>query len=568
MKCSVHPVKCLYRRQDMSENVEAKKGICMLKVFLVEDESVVREGLRDNIPWQQYGYKFVGEASDGEMALPMIQKTQPDVLLTDIKMPFMDGLSLSRIVHQEFPDMKIIIISGYDDFEYARQAISVGVEQYLLKPITRANLQKVLTELKAKIESEQEQKNYQEKFQNETREYEQFSRTNFFMKVFEGRMPVQEIYEEAAKLSLRLNAPCYNLMMFSLLEKREGANAGFESEEFARKREELLHYFVRYPEYIVFRWNINTYGVLMQGSAVQMPDMADRCLENVERICQPVEDIFDWYAAVGEPVERLSMLAECYSNVNHYFAYRFLVPNEHIFTKEVTDSYMPREEGGRIGDIDCSKVDQELIKDFLLKGSRDEIADFVDSYLLSIQEALKSRLFQNYLVFHIHFVTMSYVEEIGCDKKELLELLGEEQIQEVNLTLEELSPYIQNILEKAMELRDRESDNQSKKVLKKALEYIEENYAQESLSLNTVSGVVNVSPGYFSAIFSQAMETTFIEYVTQKRMEKAKKLLRQTEKHSGEIALEVGYKDPHYFSFVFKKTQGCTPREYRSGVKS
>lgn len=540
----------------------------MLKIFLVEDESIVREGLRDNIPWQQYGYKFVGEASDGEMALPMIQKTQPDVLLTDIKMPFMDGLSLSRIVHQEFPDMKIIIISGYDDFEYARQAISVGVEQYLLKPITRASLQKVLTELKVKIESEQEQKNYQEKFQNETREYEQFSRTNFFMKVFEGRMPVQEIYEEAAKLSLRLNAPCYNLMMFSLLEKREGANAGFESEEFARKREELLHYFVRYPEFIVFRWNINTYGVLMQGSAAQMQEMADRCLENVERICQPAEDIFDWYAAMGEPVERLSMLAECYSNVNHYFAYRFLVPNEHIFTREVTDSYVPREEGGKIGDIDCSKVDQELIKDFLLKGSRDEIADFVDSYLLSIQEALKSRLFQNYLVFHIHFVTMSYVEEIGCDKKELLELLGEEQIQEVNLTIDELSPYIQNILEKAMELRDRESDNQSKKVLKKALEYIEENYAQESLSLNTVSGVVNVSPGYFSAIFSQAMETTFIEYVTQKRMEKAKKLLRQTEKHSGEIALEVGYKDPHYFSFVFKKTQGCTPREYRSGVKS
>ena len=103
----------------------------MLKVFLVEDESIVREGLRDNIPWQQYGYEFVGEASDGEMALPLIQKTKPDVLLTDIKMPFMDGLSLSKLVHQEFPDMKIIIISGYDDFEYARGAILVGAEQYL-----------------------------------------------------------------------------------------------------------------------------------------------------------------------------------------------------------------------------------------------------------------------------------------------------------------------------------------------------------------------------------------------------------------------------------------------------
>lgn len=539
----------------------------MLKVFLVEDESIVREGLRDNIPWQQWGYQFVGEAGDGEMALPLIQKTQPDVLLTDIKMPFMDGLSLSRVVHQEFPDMKIIIISGHDDFEYARQAIAVGVEQYLLKPITRANLQKVLTELKTKIETEKEQKNYQEKYQDETREYEQFSRTNFFVKVFEGRMTVQDIYEEAAKLSLKINASCYNLLMFSLQEKKAGENGGLESEAFARKREELLRYFVRYPEYLVFRWNINTYGVLMKGGSEQMRELTTRCLNNVERICKPAEEDFDWYAAVGEPVERLSMLAECYSKVNHLFAYRFLMPTVHILTKEVTDNYIPLESGGKIGDIDSAKVAPELIRDFLQQGGHDEIAEFVDSWLNSIQKALKSRLFQNYLIYHVHFVVMAYVESIGYDKKKLLQLLGEEQIQEMNLSVEELSSYLQNIMKKAMELRDRVSDNQSKKVLKRALEYIEDNYTQETLSLNTVAGEVNVSANYFSAIFSQAMEVTFTEYVTQKRMEKAKKLLGQTEKQSGDIALEVGYKDPHYFSFVFKKTQGCTPREYRTRMK-
>lgn len=539
----------------------------MLKVFLVEDESIVREGLRDNIPWQQWGYNFVGEASDGEMALPLIQKTKPDVLLTDIKMPFMDGLSLSRIVHQEFPDMKIIIISGYDDFEYARQAIAVGVEQYLLKPITRTTLQKVLAELKTKIETEREQRNYQEKYQNETREYEQFSRTNFFVKVFEGRMSVQDIYEEAAKLSLKINAPCYNLLMFSLTEKRAGEYGGFESEAFARKREELLRYFVRYPEHLVFRWNVNTYGVLIKGSPEQMKELTARNLENLERICKPVEEDFDWYAATGEPVERLSMLAECYSEVNHLFAYRFLIPSAHILTREVTDNYMPLETSGKIGDIDSAKLDPELIKEFLQQGSHDEISEFVDSWFLGIQEALKSRLFQNYLVFHIHFVVMAYVESIGYDKKQFLELLGEEQIQEVNMGIEELSLYVRNILEKAMELRDQESDNRGRKVLKRALEYIEENYTQETLSLNTLAGEVGVSANYFSAIFSQAMDVTFIEYVTQKRMEKAKKLLRQTEKHSGDIALEVGYKDPHYFSFVFKKTQGCTPREYRAAVK-
>ncbi len=540
----------------------------MLKIFLVEDESIVREGLRDNIPWQQYGYQFVGEAGDGEMALPLIQKTQPDVLLTDIKMPFMDGLSLSRIVHQEFPDMKIIIISGYDDFEYARQAIALGVEQYLLKPVTRANLQKVLTELRTKIESEQEQRRYQEKFQDETREYEQFSRTNFFVKVFEGRIPVQDIYEEAARLSLKINAPCYNLLMFSLMERYQGAGSGFEAEDFARKREELLRYFVRYPEHVVFRWNVNTYGVLIKGSEEQMQELTGRCLENVERICRPAEGILDWYAAAGEPVNRLSMLAECYRRVNHVFAHRFLMPDLHIFTKEVTDQYMPAVESGKIGDIDSAKLDQELIKDFLVKGSHDEIADFVDSYLLSMQDALKSRMFQNYLVFHVHFVAMAYVESLGYDKKEFLELLGEEHIQEASLNREEMSVCLQRILGKAMELRDRESDNQSKKILKKALDYIEEHYTQESLSLNMVAGEVGVSANYFSAIFSQGMEVTFTEYVTQKRMERAKKLLRQTGKHAGDIALEVGYKDPHYFSFVFKKTQGCTPREYRAGGKT
>lgn len=539
----------------------------MLKVFLVEDESIVREGLRDNIPWEQWGYQFVGEAGDGEMALPLIQKTKPDVLLTDIKMPFMDGLSLSRLVHQEFPDMKIIILSGYDDFEYARGAIQVGAEQYLLKPITRAVLQKTLAELKTKIETEREQKSYQEKFQNEAREYEQFSRTDFFVRVFEGRMPVQDIYEEAAKLSLRINAPCYNLLMFNLQEKRAGENAGMESEIFARKREELLHYFIRYPENLVFRWNVNTYGVLIQGSIEQMPAFCDRSIENVERICKPAEESLQWYVAVGEPVERLSLLAECYSKVNHLFAYRFLMPQAHIFTTELIGRNTSQESGGRISGIGADRLDPELIRDFLLRGAKDEIADFVENYLSEMQEAMQSVMFQNYLTLHIYFVTLSYAEVLGCGREEFLRLLGETTPESVN-GAEKLPAYFCSLLEKAMILRDRESDDQSRRVLKKALSYIEENFSQESLSLNSVAGEVNVSPSYFSAIFSREMQVTFVEYVTGKRMDRAKKLLRQTQMHTGEIAQEVGYKDPHYFSFVFKKTQGCTPREYRAGTKT
>ena len=108
----------------------------MIKVFLVEDEVVIRDAIKNSIDWEQEGYEFVGEASDGELALPMILKEKPDILITDIRMPFMDGLELSRLVKKELPDTNIIILSGYDEFEYAKEAIKIGISDYLLKPVS------------------------------------------------------------------------------------------------------------------------------------------------------------------------------------------------------------------------------------------------------------------------------------------------------------------------------------------------------------------------------------------------------------------------------------------------
>lgn len=541
----------------------------MLKVFLVEDESIVREGLRDNIMWQQYGYQFAGEASDGEMALPLIRKVKPDVLITDIKMPFMDGLALSRIVSSEFPQMKIIIISGYDDFEYARAAIRVGVEQYLLKPITKMNLLKTLEEVREKIESERAQEDYLEKFKEEMLEYEQYSRRNFFEKVFEGQLSVQEIYEEAQKLSLEMDASGYNLAMVSLWEKKNVEERSQDSRLIAGKREELTRYFRRYPEFLMFRWNINTYGILMKGEEEQMKELRAKCVENIVRICSAQDGEIEWYLAVGDPVERLSLLPECYSKVNHLMSYRYLKPQQHILTADALSEAVKKDDGSSLGGVNISKVDPEILKGFLLRGQIDEVEDFVDSFLESQREALRSKLFRDYMMLSIRFTTLAFVEKLGYSQEEFLDGSWTDKVQNLSLSEDDMKPYMLRLMRRAMELNDKEQESQGKKLIKKALEYIEANYARESLSLNEAAGAVDVSANYFSAVFSQEMEMTFTEYVTKKRMEKAKELLRQTEKHSGEIAAEIGFKDPHYFSFVFKKTQGCTPREYRSrGAKS
>ena len=126
------------------------------KLFLVEDEIVVRKGIRDNIDWAAAGFEFCGEASDGEIALPLIQSAQPDVVITDIQMPFMDGLQLSRIIRETMPEIKVIILSGHDEFQYAQQAIKLGITEYLLKPITPEQLMVVLQRLASQLAEERQ----------------------------------------------------------------------------------------------------------------------------------------------------------------------------------------------------------------------------------------------------------------------------------------------------------------------------------------------------------------------------------------------------------------------------
>lgn len=139
----------------------------MIKIFLVEDEVIIRDGIKNSIDWEREGYEFVGEAGDGELAYPLILKEKPDILLTDIKMPFMDGLELSAAVKKKLPDIKIIVLSGYNDFEFAQKGIEIGITNYLLKPISAGELLKAVGEVAVKIEKEREERELLSKYEED-----------------------------------------------------------------------------------------------------------------------------------------------------------------------------------------------------------------------------------------------------------------------------------------------------------------------------------------------------------------------------------------------------------------
>ena len=492
----------------------------LFKVFICEDESIVREGLRDMIPWEKYGFEFVGDAPDGEMALPMIRKLKPDVLITDITMPFMDGLSLSKTVTKELPGIKIIVISGYSDFEYARKAIEIGVEQYLLKPVTKTDMINALDGVRKKITEENEQKDYVKLYEQEFKKFERLSHRVFFEKLVEGSMSVQEIYEEADKLHLNLSADGYNIVIFSIRDLDQSTYSG----EASGVTESLLNQFLQYPDYIIFRCNLFSYAVLIKGDDDSLKRMEEKCVNMIRQHCEQASAMLDWHVAVGVATNRLSGLSSCYQDANRAFAL--------------------------------------IIRYFVQTGTAAEVETFADDYLNSVESSVNSILFRYYLLVSIRVNVELALKEAEVDPGQIASSLPS---FDTNITAEEVKPYLIEALTVAIKMRDAEAQKKGNDIINNAVDYINEHYADEDISLDSVAEEINISANYLSALFSNKVGLSFVEYITKKRMAKAKILLRNTSKRSGEIANEIGYKDPRYFSFVFKKNQGCTPSQYRNG---
>lgn len=538
----------------------------MIKVFLVEDEIIIREAIHKMIPWAEYGFELIGEAKDGEMALPLIKKSKPDVLITDIKMPFMDGLTLSRLVKKDLPNTKIIIISGYDDFDYARQAITLGIEQYLLKPISKDEFLEVLEGIRSKYKKENEQKLYYQKFENEIKAYEKNAQRDFFELLVSEDVDLQRIYEQADRLQIDIMAQCYNLVLFDIGAKSDYQNVGDRySNDAADVQNKIDEFFINNRSYQLFRNQQFNYAVLIKGDENEIGQITAECIEFLKTTFEQ-NGTLEWFVCAGKSVERLSMMSECYKEAMKSFAYRYL-GYRYVFSYENIEK-TEKDEDMNLQNIDMNAVKQEIIYNFLFNAPDEEVDSFVKNYLQMIGgEAMRSKMFQQYILLNLHFCLTSFAEKLGYDKTEIddsLKFIVDERIK----STEDLEKIIGSILRKGIRLREERSKGRNQSVIRTALQYMEENFTDDSLTLNRVAGVANVSANHFSALFSQEMGQTFIEYLTQLRMNRAKEQLRCTDMRSGEIALEVGYKDPHYFSFLFKKTQGCTPSEYRNQTRS
>lgn len=539
-----------------------------IKVFLVEDEMVIRRGIKNSIDWEKEGYIFCGEASDGELAYPMIIKEKPDILITDIRMPFMDGLELCKLVKKELPNIKILILSGYDEFDYAKEAIRLGVTEYLLKPISSGKLLEALNGVSESIRREKEDKDLVRKYMEEMRENTEHEKQKFFEQMIAGNLSMADALETGKKYEMNLSAGMYNLLLFRFTLGEENRKSGEllgEAEYAIEKLTERLEYVFEFQR-VVEGWAF----LLMADNEEQMSERVKELSKDLEEIMKNYSTIA-YFGGIGQPVARLRELEESFREAERALAARFTMELNRIISVE--DIRMAQNvdtlddiEITSFGEIEKTRT---MLEKFLNNGAEDEIDEFVDVYINELpEENLKSVLMRQYIIMDAYIVMMSF-----CEKIEGIE--GEMQAQSEELknsmktiqTLEEIKNYIRMLLKKIIGVRDTISGRRYSDIIEIAKDQIRKTYMSDEISLNTIAAEVGMSPSYFSSIFSKEMGKTFVEYLTEIRMDRAKELLMCSSMKTSEIGYEVGYKDPHYFSYIFKKTQNCTPKEFRARGK-
>lgn len=539
-----------------------------IKVFLVEDEMVIRRGIKNSIDWEKEGYIFCGEASDGELAYPMIIKEKPDILITDIRMPFMDGLELCKLVKKELPNIKILILSGYDEFDYAKEAIRLGVTEYLLKPISSGKLLEALNGVSESIRREKEDKDLVRKYMEEMRENTEHEKQKFFEQMIAGNLSMADALETGKKYEMNLSAGMYNLLLFRFTLGEENRKSGEllgEAEYAIEKLTERLEY--------VFEFQRGVEGwafLLMADNEEQMSERVKELSKDLEEIMKNYSTIA-YFGGIGQPVARLRELEESFREAERALAARFTMELNRIISVE--DIRMAQNvdtlddiEITSFGEIEKTRT---MLEKFLNNGAEDEIDEFVDVYINELpEENLKSVLMRQYIIMDAYIVMMSF-----CEKIEGIEGEMQAQSEELNnsmktiQTLEEIKNYIRMLLKKIIGVRDTISGRRYSDIIEIAKDQIRKTYMSDEISLNTIAAEVGMSPSYFSSIFSKEMGKTFVEYLTEIRMDRAKELLMCSSMKTSEIGYEVGYKDPHYFSYIFKKTQNCTPKEFRARGK-
>ncbi|MBP1990937.1 response regulator transcription factor [Paenibacillus eucommiae] len=520
----------------------------MYKALIVDDEPGILKGLIDIVQWEDYGIEIIGQANNGADALSIIEAWNINILITDIKMPVMNGLELIKQARVLNRYLKIIILSGYDDFALVKEAAMHGIENYLLKPIIRDELSLTLLNISEKIENEVTQ-------QIQLRSGALILRNNIINRWLTNSISSANLVERADILQIDISSRQYLVCLVKVVFQ-ENDDPSFKnminygSENICN---ELLSPLCK----TITVTDSNGYLVLIIHT--NQPHFDYKKLQDLLKKCQNYINKFfkrEVFIAMGSAEKENQLVHQSYANALHLMEYNLILPPNTIVDYAQMNQIDKR-------DPDKINANYEIFKQHISSKNKDGATGFiVDIYeQIAKKTGISPITVQNIsteMLFHI----LGVLNANKIDPATLFEIQDNLFVQLLKMkNLEELSTWLQIIVLKSIDKLKYEEASKNP-LIQRVLDHLEIHYA-DNISLKTLSSAFNVNAAYLGQMFIKEKGNTFSSYLNGKRIESAKDLLQNTKLDLKEIAEKVGYVNQSYFNNIFKKITGIYPTKYR-----
>ena len=532
----------------------------MTKILLVDDERMIRKAIANSIDWPRHGVQIVADVANGEEALLVMGKEIIDIVITDIRMPVMDGLKLAEAIRTNYPKTRIIILSGYDDFEYARTAIKQGVQDYLLKPVSEEELIPSIRRLEKEIGNEYE--NEREIFLSKKllQENKVLICTKVIQDIVDGRSG-PEILSRAKKLGMNLEGPSFGVILISAdnynvkYNSLEGEHPQLQRFAIYNVFEELFH--ERLAGTVAYSGDEEVIAIFSSPRF-----MKTRMYEVLNDIIKTIEEVLEVSVsmAVGSEVGTMAEVPRLYKEAVAASKQNFYTGKSQVCIGDKEDE---RKEQNWL--YKRADYEREFIK-VLGKGSYEgmiaiwqKIAKFFESEKASA-EVVKDACIRLCKDMFVHLIDLGInVKDEGDSSDEDYYYVNEIQKKKF---FADVSEYMELVIKDVHEKIAQVAEKKYSYMVRLAMSYLEENHSKD-ISLTEVADVIGVSANYFSKIFKKEVGINFVDWFNQLRIERAKDILLKNTYKVYEVAEMVGYSEYKYFITMFKKYTGKTPKQFR-----
>ena len=533
----------------------------LYKIMLVDDEEKVRTSIIKKIDWKANGFEVVGDAENGRDALEKIEMLEPNVIMTDIRMPYMDGLQLTESLRLRFPSIKVIIFSGFDDFTYAQEAIRLGVTEYILKPVNVDELTEILKKVKEKLDEEIESARDIDTLRESYKASLPVLREQFLNKLIIKK----GLYDEST-INSYLNEYGMNIgnanKWVVCVVNIELENASINGE--ILKEKELIPIFVKkfIEEKLSPHYRNEVFDSVQDAEPVILVAIDDENsqtgLTNVMRdVCKSAKRVLGVgiTIGIGRSCVALTDISASYKTAIDAVGYKKIIGAEDVV-------YIHDMEPVSTGVLRLDEKEEEDLISAIKFGGEDKIVEAVGQLAAKIDEVrVHSRQYQAYML-RILTCIMDLMQQYE------ISLSGLENFLDIISKIKDGDSFKQwmvGICNNISHGMQQKRESTSKQIIKEAKDYILSNYVNPELSLEIICRHLHLSPAYFSSLFKKETGQTYINYLTDIRLNKAVELLSTTDEKTYMIAEKVGYLEQNYFSYVFKKKFGVSPTKYRTG---